>query len=241
MGESPIARVRGSGSGSFNLGQTLWKLVLVRRDCLRADIFQHLLHLSLLLRTVIASHIAYEMDARTNRTIRATPAVLDGNTLLWFPAEPFHGPKVDGGIGLGSWLGKRRGSAVNVFRLKVFIMAHLPDCRKDKSIATAAHDCEVVFLGRCQLPQLLLAALILSTLRTQGSNNSILLFRDPVFVFAVGQLEVLLLLQADRHPTESLPNELDNELSAGVAVRDTLLGEDVISEPNTSFKGRGPR
>ena len=142
------------------------------------------------------------------RTALFAPLPLSSTaTLLWFLVEPFYGPKVDNRIGLGSWLGKRGGSAVNVFRLKVFIMAHLPDCRKDTSIATAAHDCEVVFLGRCQLPQLLLAALALSTPRTQGSNNSILLFRDLVLVFVVGQLEVVLLLQADHHPTESLPNE----------------------------------
>jgi hypothetical protein len=47
----------------------------------------------------------------------------------------------------------------------------------------------------------------------------------------------VLLLQADHHPTKGLPNKVDNELRAGVAIGDALILEEVISEPSTSFKG----
>jgi hypothetical protein len=91
----------GDKSHSLNFCQALGEFLPVCHDSLRTNIFQHPLHLSLLLGTMVASHVAHEVNTSSEGTGSTALAVLDYNTIFWFLAELIEGEVINSWIRLG--------------------------------------------------------------------------------------------------------------------------------------------
>lgn len=120
---------------------------------------------------------------------------------------------------------------------EVLGLIDLVDTGLDPTQSTGADYGHAILLGFVQLLELLAAPDTGLGIPLQLGDHSVF-FHGYVFLhIRAGDLEVVLFLEVHNHAAEVLADEFIEELGAGVAVGNVVLGEDLVGEVGAGFEG----
>ena len=220
----------------LELRHALLEVVPVRHDHLGALLDEHLADVLGLLRVVVAAGVGDGGDASAHGAQGAAFAVLDGDALGRLHADLLHGEEVDGRVGLGGGRGQGAGGAEDVARWEVLVLPHLLDTRLDAAQRARADHGHLV-LVLVALERLGGADARLRLLEQRG-DDPVLLHAHVALALLVVEREAVLGLHAAHHAAEVLADEVDHQARAGVAVRDAVLGEDLVGQLRAGLEGQ---
>ena len=144
--------------------------------------------------------------------------------------------KVDLRIRLAGRWGQASGGTVDVLVGEVLHLIRLDQARHDSALRARAHHGHGVAL-LLQVLQLLRGAGALGALFAELGGDAVELLAHVELQLVLGQLKVVLLLQAEQHAAEVVADKVFEEGVGGVAFREAFLLQDLVGEVGASLEG----
>lgn len=188
---------------------------------------------------IVRSHVPNQRNARILRRRSPTLAILDRDTLTRLHANDLTSMQIDCRIRLARRRRQTRRRTKHMILWEIVIHLRLLNARHNPTQRTRAHDRHAVFAFLLEPLQHGHHPLARLRLRAQLGNHGAQLALHVVLELLRGQLEVVLLRQAEQHAAEVLADIFRQQLRAGVAVWFPLLFEDLVGQLGARFEGEG--